>query len=425
MAEVQEGYPGVSKRKRQNSSLRILFAGVTYPTETFITRLIQGLADSGIEVTIASEKSPRDDSWQNDSQIQWLRLPRWSSNPLSRLWWLSWLTGRTFLRAPRDAVLFARGARQAQSFSERLRSWCLFAPFAGHRWDVIYFPWNSAAIVLWPLFELGCPVVISCRGSQINVAPHDPTRSEFRQDLRKTLEQATAVHCVSHAIKQEAEQYGLDATKAWIIHPAVDTEFFSPAGKRRETNDVFRVVTTGGLFWVKGYEYALTSIRQLIDMGIAVQYDIIGDGPERQRLLYTIHDLDLRKHVQLHGSVGQERVRDLMCRADVFLLSSLSEGVSNAALEAMACGLPVVTTDCGGMRELVSDGIEGFVVPPRQPEAMTRELARLATNPKLRERLGRAARRTTVERFNIGAQIARFGELYRAASRNSPTSSHA
>jgi colanic acid/amylovoran biosynthesis glycosyltransferase len=425
MVEEQKSCSGMSNHKRKNSSLRILFAGVTYPTETFIARLIRGLADSGFEVTVASEKSPLDDLSQNDSQIQWLRMPRWSGNRLSRLWWWSWLTARAFLRAPRDAVVLARGARQALSFSERLRCWFLFAPFAGHRWDVIYFPWNSAAIDLRPLFELGCSIVISCRGSQINVAPHDPTRPEFRQHLRETLEQATAVHCVSYAIKQEAEHYGLDATRAWVIHPAVDTEFFTPADKRREINDEFRVITTGRLFWVKGYEYALTSIRQLMDMGIVVRFDIIGDGPERQRLLYTIDDLDLQRHVQLHGRVSQDRVRDLMRQADVFLLSSLSEGISNAALEAMACGLPVVTTDCGGMRELVSDGVEGFVVPPRQPEVMTRELARLATNPKLRQRLGQAARRTTVERFNIGAQIERFGELYRAASRNPPTISHA
>src|SRR5260370_323507 len=342
----------MSEHKPQDSSLRILFAGVTDPIETFIARLIRGLADLGIEVTVASEKNSLDDSSQNNSRIQLLRLPRWNGNLLSRLWWFSWFTGRAFLRAPQDAIVLARGARQAQSLSARLRSWYLLAPFAGHHWDVIYFPWNSAAIVLQPLFELGCPVVVSCRGSQVNVAPHDPTRSEFRQELRKSFERSAAVHCVSYAIKQEAEQYGLGATEAWIIHPAVDTEFFSPADKRRETNVEFRVITTGGFFWVKGYEYALTSIRQLIDMGIAVQFDIIGEGPECQRVLYTIDDLDLKKHVQLHGRVSQDRVRDLIQQADVFLLSSLSEGISNAALEAMACGLPVVTTDCGGMSEL-------------------------------------------------------------------------
>ena len=97
----------------------------------------------------------------------------------------------------------------------------------------------------------------------------------------------------------------------------------------------------------------------------------------------------------------------------MFLLSSVSEGISNAALEAMACGLPLVTTDCGGMREAVRDGIDGFVVPLRDPRAMAAALARLARDEGLRQTMGNAARQRIVEHFSIETQIARFQALYR------------
>jgi len=97
----------------------------------------------------------------------------------------------------------------------------------------------------------------------------------------------------------------------------------------------------------------------------------------------------------------------------VFLLSSLSEGISNAALEAMACGLPVVTTDCGGMREAVTDGIEGFVVPVRDPEAMAEALLRLWKDPELRRRMGEAARERVLREFRLDQQISAFLALFK------------
>ena len=100
----------------------------------------------------------------------------------------------------------------------------------------------------------------------------------------------------------------------------------------------------------------------------------------------------------------------------MFVLSSLSEGISNAALEAMACGLPVVTTDCGGMREAIRDGVEGFVVPMRDPDAIAVALVRVASDEGLRQRIGQAARQRIVEAFSIERQIRAFQALYEATA---------
>ncbi len=394
---------------------RLLIAGVSWPLETFITRLIHGLAAAGMEVTIASKKNPPPD-WAARQHVQFLRIPAANSPWPVRLLHTGLVTVRALFRAPGDFRRFAANA-EGGGWHARLQCYRRLMPFAGKRWNLIYFPWNSGAIMFDGLFELRCPVVVSCRGSQINLAPHDPNRAQLREALATTFRHAAAVHCVSEAIRNEATQYGLDPAKARVIHPAVDPDFFQPAATPPPARAGLRLITTGSLVWVKGHEYALSAVRRLVDRGVDARLDIIGDGEERARVLYTIHDLNLADRVRLLGRLHPEAVRDRLREADVFVLSSVSEGISNAAIEAMACGLPVVTTDCGGMSEAVSHGVEGLVVPVRDPEAMAGALAALAADPALRAKLGRAARERVLRQFDLKHQIKSFVTLLTDAAR--------
>lgn len=288
-------------------------------------------------------------------------------------------------------------------------------PWIKRRWSVIYFPWNSAAVENEDLFDLGIPAIISCRGSQINVAPHNPERRALREGLKRTFEKAARVHCVSEAIKKEAEIYGLDPAKAEVIRPAVDTEFFSPAIAKK-TGGEFRIVSTGGLSWVKGFEYAVMAVKKLADMKIPVRYEIIGSGSDRQRILYTAHDLGVADRVFLRGRLEPAQVRETLRSSHVFLLSSLAEGISNAALEAMACGLPVVTADCGGMREAVTDGAEGLVVPAGSAGAMAEALKRIYEDGGRAAAMSAAARRRAETCFGLRGQVGSFVRLFSEAA---------
>src|SRR5690606_8375069 len=100
--------------------------------------------------------------------------------------------------------------------------------------------------------------------------------------------------------------------------------------------------------------------------------------------------------------------------ADIFVLSSHSEGIANAVLEAMACGLPVVTTDCGGMREVITNGVDGFVVPVRDPQAMADALETLMMNKTLRTTIGAAARPRIIESFTLDQQAEQFLSFYQS-----------
>lgn len=396
------------------SNLSILVAGISWPPESFLVRLILGLAESGMNVTIASEK-PLNPVFGSNARLHWLPAPTWSGPISKRILRLGWMTARARLFASSDVAIFNTFIRKNRSWVARQHNWYRILPFAGKRWDIIYFPWNTGAMNYFPLFELGCPVVISCRGAQINVVPHNPRRSEIQHGLHQTFDRASAVHCVSEAIKEEAIKYGLNPDKTWVIYPAVSPDYFKPNERQVGGQNEFRIVTTGSLIWRKGHEYALSAVRRLCDLGVPVHFDIIGDGPESQRVLFTIHELGLEKNVTLHGRLDDAGVRAALQRADLFLFSSLSEGVSNSVLEAMACGLPVVTTDCGGIREAVRDGIEGFVVPLQDPEAMSNAVYRLYQNPELRINMGSASRERVLMEFSLDYQIKRFQILFGAA----------
>jgi glycosyltransferase involved in cell wall biosynthesis len=393
--------------------VRLLVAGLIWPPETFLARLFRGLTAAGIQLSVASSERPTD---------EWLALPNFSWLPVRRsrgpksLQTLETLVAscRAAFRSVNDLRYFSSRTKATNDWSrlEQLQSWL---PFVGHNWDVIYFPWNSGAIAHIPLFERA-PSVVSCRGAQVNIAPHNPERAAIREGLRETFAKAAAVHCVSTAIRDEAKAYGLDPDKAVVIRPAVDPDYFHPLNGLPIDKGQFRIVTTGSLIWRKGYEYMLAGLRQLVDRGIPAHLTIIGDGPERWRLLYTVHDLKLNSVVEICGQMHPEQVRQRLQKADVFLLSSLSEGISNAVLEGMACGLPVVTSAVGGMAEAVTDGVEGFVVQARDPHVMAEALANIWYQPELRRTMGNAARARIISDFRLDQQIEAFVTLFRGVA---------
>ena len=390
--------------------MRLLIAGATWPPETFLLRRWQDLARRGVDVTVVASGPPGRGVEVRPEGIRVARLPRWDHGAAFTLVRAAWDGAALAAIEPGKCAAVARAARR-----QSIRLPALVA-LARQEPDIVHFEWNSAAIDYWPLVAIWRrPVVISCRGSQILVRPHAPGREEFARALRRTLDEASAVHCVADAVRAEAVQYGLDPAKARVIHTAVDAGFFRPA-RERPRDGMFRVASVGALRWVKGHEYALGAVRRLVDRGVRVRFAIAGDGvkSERQRLHYAIGDLGLEGVAALRGALDPAAVRTFLQESDAFLLASVSEGISNAALEAMACCLPVVTTACGGMPEAVTDGVEGFVTPVRDTEAMAEALARLAGDQALRKRMGQAGRARVEKDFTPERQAEEFLALYGA-----------
>jgi glycosyltransferase involved in cell wall biosynthesis len=275
-----------------------------------------------------------------------------------------------------------------------------------------------------PLIEASaCPVVVSCRGSGVNVRPH-AGQGHLAATYPEVFARAAAVHCVSEAVRDEAARYGLDPVKARVIHPAVDTRFFHPPVAADPAPEGLRILGVGRLSWVKGYDYALESVASLARDGVPVTYEIIGEEPvsdtgeasDRTRLLYLMHELGLEGRVRLLGRLPPHVVRERLWASDVLLQASLTEGLPNTVLEAMACGLPVVVTDCGGLREAVDHGVEGLVCPIRSPQALADALGSFQDRA-LARRMGEAGRERVLADFTLERQLERLRALYSDVSR--------
>jgi glycosyltransferase involved in cell wall biosynthesis len=144
------------------------------------------------------------------------------------------------------------------------------------------------------------------------------------------------------------------------------------------------------------------------------QLQIAGDGPLREELTALSKKLSLDSHVQFLGMVRD--VPALLQRASLYVLSSISEGVSLTILEAMARGLPIVATRVGGTPEAVRDGANGLLVPPGDPRSLAVSLLRLWRDDTLARRLGEAGRLRVLEHFDVRRMVARYEQVYRGAT---------
>lgn len=324
------------------------------------------------------------------------------------------------VRRPTMLWRLVRAARRRNDDSRQvLKALQVAAPLLVHPADVVHFGWlDLAGRCLDAMPLLDASFVVTCHGSDLRI---DPLEGEqHRSQIREVFEQVDLVHCISDDLRMHALELGLDPAKAFVGQFGIDTTYFRPDPQPNDDGVAdelqrrsLRVVSVGRLHWVKGYEYALQALTQVQQAGIDVSYSILGkDDGGRLSALTAVRDLGLDGSVTAGGASSRGEVLAALRAADVFLLPSLSEGLNTATLEAMAVGIPVVVTDVGGMAEAVTDGVDGFVVPPRDPHAIATALLTLAEDPDRRRLMGEQGRRRVEADFNITTLARSMNEVY-------------
>jgi glycosyltransferase involved in cell wall biosynthesis len=129
------------------------------------------------------------------------------------------------------------------------------------------------------------------------------------------------------------------------------------------------------------------------------ELNLVGEGEQRPVLERMVSELGLTRRVHFVGWVARDRIADHYRRADVFVTATTWEGMPNTVLEAMACGLPIVGTQASGLRDLVRDDINGYLVPIKDADALAEALARLVDNGYERRRMGRESRKLAEREF--------------------------
>ncbi len=205
-------------------------------------------------------------------------------------------------------------------------------------------------------------------------------------------------------------QAHLPARRVEIIPNGVDVACFSPRSGRRKPGPL-RIGTVGSLTPVKNQALLLRAVGAVVGQGVDCTVGIAGDGPRRGNLETLAESLGIAERIELLGRV--EDVPAFLRELDVFVLPSRSEAHPNALLEAMACGLPCVATDVGGVRDVLAGGRCGLLVRPGDAAGLVSALGRLKKGAAVRKKLGRDARERVVAVYSMERMAEAYGELYR------------
>ncbi len=228
--------------------------------------------------------------------------------------------------------------------------------------------------------------------------------------LDEKIARAAFVSCISHFCRSQGMIWA--APRHWermrIVHCGVEPARYGRDPDRAADR---RLVFVGRLAAVKGVPVLLEALARLRGTDGEVTLTLVGDGPERGWIEERIQALGLEGAVTITGYLSQAEVAGELAKADVFVLASFAEGVPVVLMEAMATGLPVVTTRIAGIPELVEDGVSGFVVPPGDAATLASRLATLIDDPERAAAMGAAGRAKVVAEYDSARESVWLGEI--------------
>lgn len=379
-----------------------------FPTvsESFIVNKVIGLIDNGFDITVISQKR------KNDAKFYKERLANYdikviSSAGKSLFKVMGYLLAKPF----RFLKLYFQVAKNEGFGSKGFKLFLKLVPYKFDKFDIIHFEMSGIAAENHQLLDYLKPskIFMSCRGSAEKVKPLvDEKRKKVLTEMFPKLER---VHCVSEDMLKTVEEYGLDRKNAFVNRPSIFPDLFKRTTEYTDSPKL-RILTVGRLTFAKGYVFALNAMKILKDEGVDFVYEILGAGDDKAQLVYSIKALGLQNHIILLGRRSGEFVRKKIENIDVFLLPSLYEGISNAALEAMSMEVPVISTKSGGMEEAIDDGVDGYLVDCFSPEQIADSLKNIALDFEKRKTLGIAGREKILQKFQMARQLETFINEY-------------
>ncbi|MGH8598241.1 MAG: glycosyltransferase, partial [Gammaproteobacteria bacterium] len=230
------------------------------------------------------------------------------------------------------------------------------------------YPDGAAAIALGRRFAI--PVSITARGTDINLF----SRMRFIQPLvARALRGAAAIIAVSDALRARMLDLGIERDQIAVIRNGIDTHAFHRRPQLAARHELGLaanariILTVCALVPLKGIDRLIDAVAILDDP--CVELVIVGEGAEREALQIRINRLGLNRRVRLVGAKSQTELAIWYAASDLFCLASQREGCPNVIIEALTCGVPIVASDVGGVRELVSDERFGFLIPEDRSSA--------------------------------------------------------
>ena len=392
--------------------LKIAFMVWRFPilSEAFIVNQIAGLMERGHEVHIhALNGLPKESTGVHPLVTQYDML-RWVHYTPKRPQqnWLAALKALLLLVANlhRGSLRCLRyiGSRECSPWirpSEGAAPWKKFYRSIGlldaNQYDVVHCQFGTLGP---PVLEfrrhgfLSGKLVTIFRG--IDISQHVTTHGE--DVYTKLFQEGDYFLANCRFFRDRAVQLGCSPRRIEVIGSGIDCARFRFSPRQMPADGRVRIATCGRLVAKKGTQYLIESIGRLVSGGQNIELVIIGDGPLKSSLEQQVTELGLEQHVDFKGWRNHREVSEILDTCQLFAAPSVTaedgnqDAPVNTLKEAMAMGLPVVSTWHGGIPELVEDGVSGYLVPERNSEALAKAIQRLISEPEWWPSIGSAGR---------------------------------
>jgi colanic acid/amylovoran biosynthesis glycosyltransferase len=397
---------------------RIAYLLSQYPavSHTFFFSEIAALRERGIEIVTASINSavPPGDGFSRAEKAECERTYYVKAEPkLTALWRLARL-------AIRHPAVVVRGLREVF----RLASWSGYETLYG-----LFYLAEALLLGEWMGRENCSHLHVHFSGPVATVAllasvaweipfsmtVHGP--DEFfdveKFYLARKIEGAKFVVCISHFCRSQLLRlvpYSL-WDKLHVCRLGVNEDIFQPAG--HAPSGETQLVTVGRLHPSKGQPILLLALESLVKTGKQFHLHLIGGGAERDRLEAITAERGLAKMVTFYGAMSHAATRNLLCKADLFVLPSFAEGIPVALMEAMAMEIACISTFVAGIPELICPGEEGLLVAPSAVTELAAAINLLATDPIRRGTLAKAGRAKVLADYSLSRNVDRLVEIFR------------
>lgn len=267
------------------------------------------------------------------------------------------------------------------------------------------------------------PVVVHTFHGHVLRGYFSPTRATVFQRIERFLARSSdALIAVSPEVRDDLVEFGIaPANKIGVIRLGLDLDRRLSAGKSARAavraelgipDDSFLIGWLGRMTEIKRVDDLLAACARLRANGVDAYLALVGDGPLREELRDLAEALGIADWTRFVGF--RENVGELYSAFDVVALTSANEGTPVTVIEALACGLPVVATNVGGVSDVLQDGLSGYLVPSNDVAAVAERLERLAQDPKRRRAMGAHGRDFVVPRYSVPRLVEDIDRLYRS-----------
>lgn len=252
-------------------------------------------------------------------------------------------------------------------------------------------------------------------GTGLSMTVHGP--DEFYdvqgQYLKQKIAASDFVCCISCFARSQLMKCSpyVDWSKLVVSRLGVDPNLFSPVSRRVDP-EVFEILCVGRLTPAKGQHLLIDAVERLALQGFSVRLRLVGGGADEASLKQRAAEIENPQSVIFEGAVNQNHIRALYAKADLFCIASFAEGIPVVLMEAMAMGIPCVTTNIAGIPELIRDGIDGLLVAPSDLDGLVEALSRLIGDMSLRERIAKSGRARVLEHYDLRQNVMKLAAIF-------------